>query len=314
MIYIFTFTGEFGYELLNWRSAIKKFKGTLRPNDKIICCSRKGLERIYDFSICDQYIDISELDQFINSEADQYQCLPVVDGAGTRRGAKEFQLDLEKDVRNLVYDVTDVRNVDHQFIFSHNPTSRHGIQFGSGTIYSSPVLSNNTYSRIQTDNFECKPLVEAKLGFRLDQNYTLIQTAYRNTVRRSTVELDHDKLFKHFEDDSKLVLLDFNTNRFNDSFSKFNYANRNKISLDNFDEQACLIHFANQCIFLTEGDFRSHNYLPPLLGKDVVSVAPKDVLSLPSAAIDFWNKNVFTFGGQIMPLEYEQLIKDIDGK
>ena len=75
-----------------------------------------------------------------------------------------------------------------------------------------------------------------------------------------------------------------------------------------------MIHFANQCIFLTEGDFRSHNYLPPLLGKDVVSVAPKDVLSLPSAAIDFWNKNVFTFGGQIMPLEYEQLIKDIDGK
>ena len=184
MIYIFTFTGEFGYELLNWRSVIKKFKGTLHPNDKIICCSRKGLERIYDFSICDQYIDISELDRFINSEADQYQCLPVVDGAGTRIKAKEFQTKLEKDVRELVYNMIDIYDLEHEFIFSHNPRSIRGINFGGGTIYSGPVLSNNEYTKISVDNFECQPILEAMLDFSLNQKYTLIQTAFRHTVRR----------------------------------------------------------------------------------------------------------------------------------
>ena len=312
MIYIFTFTGEFGYELLNWRSVIKKFKDTLHPNDKIICCSRKGLERMYDFSICDQFIDISELEKFKNSEADQYQCLPVVDGSGTRNGAHEFQLELEQDVQQYVFSIIDLSELEHQFIFSHNPKSIRGIQFGGGTIYDTPVLSNNTYTKISCDfSRELQLNLEEKLGFRLSTNYTLIQTAYRHTVRRSKVELDHEKLFEYF-DAPNIVLLDFNTNRFNDSFSKFENDGKTVISLDNFDEQACLIHYATECIFLTEGDFRSHNYIPPLLGKDVVSVAPKDVLNLPSSAIKFWNKNVFKFGGQIIPLEYEQIIKETD--
>ena len=137
---------------------------------------------------------------------------------------------------------------------------------------------------------------------------------YLNSTEIFVLDIMKKKIFEYFKDDSRIVLLDFNTNRFNDSFSKFSHPDKIKISLDNFDEQACLIHHANRCVFLTEGDFRSHNYIPPLLGKDVISIAPKDVLSLPSSAIDFWNDNVFKFGGQIKPLEYEQLIKDIDGK
>ena len=208
----------------------------------------------------------------------------------------------------------DIYDLEHEFIFSHNPRSIRGINFGGGTIYSGPVLSNNEYTKISVDNFECQPILEAMLDFSLNQKYTLIQTAFRHTVRRSKVEIDHSRIFEYFKDDSRIVLLDFNTNRFNDSFSKFSHPDKIKISLDNFDEHACLIHHANRCVFLTEGDFRSHNYIPPLLGKDVISIAPKDVLSLPSSAIDFWNDNVFKFGGQIIPLEYEQLIKDIDGK
>jgi len=312
MIYIFTFTGEFGYELLNWRSVIKKFK-TISSENKIICCSRKGFQNMYDDSICDEYIDISELERFKNSEADQYQCLPVVDGAGTRINADLHQKQLEDDVKMLVYNTFNVHEFEHKFIFSHTPISLKGLQFGSGRIYSSEILSNNEYSKIAT-NSNTKQLLESRLGFSLDSNYTLIQTAYRHTVRRSKVKLDHEKLFNYFETDTKLVLLNFNTNRFNDSFSKFNNTDRILISVDNFDEQSCLINNADKCVFLTEGDFRSHNYVPPLLGKNVISVAPKDVLDLPSSPIKFWNENVFKFGGQIIPLEYEQLIKDIDGK
>ena len=45
MIYVFSFLREFGYELLNWQGTIRKW-ATLhkQPEDKIIICSRKGLE------------------------------------------------------------------------------------------------------------------------------------------------------------------------------------------------------------------------------------------------------------------------------
>ena len=60
MIYVFTFIGEFGYELLNWQGTIRKWSKNKKPGDKIVVCSRKGLDVMYESA--DYYYDISNLD------------------------------------------------------------------------------------------------------------------------------------------------------------------------------------------------------------------------------------------------------------
>ena len=72
MNYVFTFIGEFGYELFNWQGVIRKWaQENKKPEDKIIICSRHGLENIYEFA--DHYIDISQLDSYNNTVADCYR-------------------------------------------------------------------------------------------------------------------------------------------------------------------------------------------------------------------------------------------------
>ena len=43
------------------------------------------------------------------------------------------------------------------------------------------------------------------------------------------------------------------------------------------------------------------------MGKNVYSAAPKDVFELGTTPLDFWNKNVFKFGGQIIPVYQDNL-------
>ena len=99
----------------------------------------------------------------------------------------------------------------------------------------------------------------------------------------------------------RVVLLSFDTGRAFDSFSRFDpslrclhYRGRS------FPEQACLIEFARRCVFFTEGTFGGHLYVPPLMGKDVVAIGPRSVDTEWSAIIDFWNRHVCRFGGQIV--------------
>ena len=48
MIYVFTFIGEFGYEMFNWQGVIRKWaKKHKNPDDKIFIYSRQGLKSLY---------------------------------------------------------------------------------------------------------------------------------------------------------------------------------------------------------------------------------------------------------------------------
>jgi len=62
-------------------------------------------------------------------------------------------------------------------------------------------------------------------------------------------------------------------------------------------------------------------YVPPFFGKSVVSVATSEVFNsvsafpgMTNAPIQFWNKRVWNFGGEIIPLYYEKIrdSKDYD--
>jgi len=106
-------------------------------------------------------------------------------------------------------------------------------------------------------------------------------------------------------------LLGFDTLRNLDSYSDFS-AIKDFIlyRATNFIPQSCLIHYAKKCVFFTEGDFRSHIYVPPFMGKDVYAIAHEVVYALPTTPVDFWNKNVFQFGGQIKPVKLSNEIID----
>ena len=101
--------------------------------------------------------------------------------------------------------------------------------------------------------------------------------------------------------------MDFNTKKLNDSFSSFK---SNSIQVEDIKEQSVLISNAKRCVFFTEGHLRSHTYLPPMFGKDVEILAAREMFSFSEAPLDFWNENVFKFGGKMIAKPYEDFIND----
>ncbi|WP_141699198.1 hypothetical protein [Candidatus Thiosymbion oneisti] len=166
------------------------------------------------------------------------------------------------------------------------------------------------YQKIEPD-FTVLNAVEKQLGWNLTEPFVFCQTRMRDTDQLSKDILPRGKLAKLIEAvarEVKVVLLSFHTGRWLDSYSEFeNYPNCFRYPCKSFPEQACLIHFAKHCLFFTEGDFGSQIYVPPFLGKDVTAIAPSTVYRIGSTPIDLWNRNLFRFGGQIIPKVSEEV-------
>lgn len=342
MTYIFIFLGEFGYELLNWQGVIRKFSHTVSEKDRIVCCSRANLYPLYETA--DAYIDISDYPLFKESVACGYVgMIPTTDLLDCPKGSKEYNLnrpikdfyrayntpdDLKFDAKlkeglkeyiskklSLTYSIDDS---SVRFIFSSERHEINGCIFGcdrsvfqigmtEGDIYENLNLDNNLFKKILPDN-SIKKLVEEKCEI-INKDYILVQMAERKIVKRSTDTFQkRNEFLEMISEKTPLVLLTFSTGRNLDSYSHFDQIpNCYHYSCSSFTEQAYLIYAAKLCLFFTEGDFRSHMYVPPLMGKDVFAVAPKSVYQLRTSPIDFWNKNVFKFGGQIKPLYSEDI-------
>ena len=180
-----------------------------------------------------------------------------------------------------------------------------------GNIYDLLDVENNTYRIIEPDLGVLK-IVAKQLGWEpADQPYVLCQARWREIGNPSGDVLPREKMGKLIDtlaSKVKVVLLFFHTGRWLDSYSEFedspNCFSYHGVS---FPEQACLIHFASHCLFFSEGDYGSHIYVPPLMGKDVTAIAPRSVYDLDSVPIDFWNREVFRFGGQIIPKTSEEV-------
>ena len=326
MNYIFVFLGEFGYEVLNWQGAVRKFSRTLSPQDEITICSRKGLNPFYECAT--RYIDISRLPYFKRSAANMYWSHnPEINLYARHEQAIKgelpwetfskkdrcFQNKLKREIiactlKELGF--TGLKKFFYKkycrFVFSSDYQTINGVEFGSpdfehSFIYKDLKLYNNDFTRIEPPA-EAVKTVQEKLGFALSEPFVLCQTGARAVIERSKYHLQYqavEALSKHI----KVVLLNFDTGRNLDSKSVFpELKNCFIFTCSSFEEQAVLIAHAKNCLFFTEGDFRSHNYLPPFMGKNVYSVADKSVFELGTTPIDFWNKNVFTFGGQIIPI------------
>jgi hypothetical protein len=339
VIYVFTFLGEFGYELLNWQGVIRKFAKTVLPSDKIICCSRANLYPLYD--VASTYVDISEVDLFKRSAACGYFALhdPKDLDLSSRRNV-DFDQRLKAELRSFIYSRlrTIYRSTNHSswwrtllsrdvfgpsserytFVFSSDKTKLNGCLFGcdrnkygvdeaEGNIYDLLDLNNNIFQKVEPD-LRVHNSIEAQLGWNLAELFVLCQTRNREIVLRSKDVVPKEQLIEALAQKVKVVLISFRTGRCLDSYSAFeDIPNCFRYSCKNFVDQACLVHFAKHCVFFTEGDFGSHMYVPPFLGKNVTSIAPRSVYQLGTTPIDFWNRNVFRFGGQISPKVSEQV-------
>lgn len=326
MNYVFIFTGEFGYEMFNWQGVVRKWcQKNKKSGDKVIICSRQGLENIYSFA--DYYFNISQIESYNNTVADCYRGYiwekredlhfddwPII---GSGPVYTKLVEKIKKDIQSLV--LKSINKID-KWIWSHDYQQVDGCHFGhggpgGGSIYSDgDFLPNNVYKKINIPNVnDIKNQIQPKINIDLNQPFILCQSGFRDGIgylEKSRVKIDPSSIKYFNNSDIPILFLNFNSERYWDSISTFK-ANYNTYSCNNFNEQACLILLSKHCVFFTEGDFRSHTYVPPLLGKDVHVVASDEVLSLPSSSNTFWNKHIFTFGGQMYTYSYENLNKKI---
>ena len=292
--------GEFGYELLNWQGTIRKFSRKCSKNERIISCSRRGLSLLYENVF--RFLDISEITSFKESSADSYNI----------RGVSKDHI--KQDIVEHVFSsMPFIEKSKYRFFFSSAGTEFRGLKFGNSKgrdIYSNLNLNNNEFAQIGFVEHR-RNLIEDELRIDLNEEYILFQNARRDIVNRTTDVIDEKILIEKLINRTKVVVLNFLTGRSLDSYSRFDQLNGvYSYNAANFEDQSVLVHYAKNCVFFTEGDFRSHIYIPPFMGKNVYAVASNNVFKLDSAPIEFWNNNIFRFGGQIIPVIWEEIVKD----
>ncbi len=318
MVYVFTFLGEFGYELLNWQGVVRKFSRTIDPPDKIVCCGRKGLQPFYPQA--DLFIDVSAVELFRNSVACAYYALASTVYDFESRGNRLYSRRLKRALETYVLDRLQQAGLPTdacRFVFSSDKTTLNGCVFGVRAspydpeydIYDFLDTGNNAYARIEPVR-SARRRTEEQLGFSLDEPFILCQMRQRSAEvpAGSMDSVPHEELLEPIARRARVVLLSFDTGRRLDSGSTWaGLPGASVFRCSSFAEQSCLIDASRVCLFFTEGDFGSHIYLPPMFGKDVFAVAPWTVYQLGTSPIEFWNREIFRFGGAIHPLVAEDV-------
>lgn len=329
MTYVFVFVGEFGYELLNWQGVVRRFR-RLNPEAEVVCAGRASVEPLYENA---EYVDIGEVPEYRDSIATGYFAhLPgddVANSAANRELDGRLRAAAKSAITAELRDRMGIRWWSRRlsgirFIFSSGKTEIDGCVFGAdqrlfgdyiyeSDIYSQLDLGNNLYRKLDPV-LAHRDRLEQQLGHSLEQPFALVQTRKRSGQGgRSERTLDEASIVEALQRDLPVVLVDFTTGRAGDSYSELPSLDRVKrVRVSGFGEQSCLIHYAAACVFLSEGDYGSHIYLPPLFGRDVWSIAPGDVYELGTAPVEFWNRHVFRFGGQIRPVVGEEIESSAD--
>src|SRR5687767_11600141 len=127
MVYVFTFLGEFGYELLNWQGRVRWFAGTIGPEDAIVCCGRGALYPVYEMA--SQYIDIGGE---LLLKASRSRCYwASIPGAGSpvRWHNRAYDAALRARLRRAIGSRLGEHR-DVTYVFSSVETTLSGITFG----------------------------------------------------------------------------------------------------------------------------------------------------------------------------------------
>lgn len=317
-VIVISFLGEFGYELLNWQGKVRRVHDNLVKNNErekyfIIVASRNGLNNFYEN--CDYFVELSNFDSYNKTIANNYTFEGQLNTDQLRQQIYDYVKSNCFFIKNNEYFLE-----DFECFWSHNTNKIYGVDFNHGTIYGNCDVIINKFVKIEPDLTYIEE-ISNELNFDITkENYIYIQSGFRDIVTRSKKIINFNYIFDNISNSNyKIILSNFVTNRSNDTLTRYGNFEKNIIHVPNFKKQSCLINFAQKNIFFSEGDFRSHNYVPPFLGKDVYSVAYDDVFTIGTTPIEYWNKNIFNFGGNIIPIKlkdnidsYDQIIKIIN--
>lgn len=318
MVYVFVFLGEFGYELLNWQGVIRRFSKTRAPGDSIVCCSRAQVYPLYEMA--DLYVDISHLALFKHSRAVCYAGTIGV-GGPARRLNRLFDAALRASVRAHVRER--MRTLGPQwsgrqlrFVFSSTKTTLGDLPLGcdpdrietDADIGERLDLKANLFRQVEPD-LRVREAIERRLGRDLPERYVLVQARTRRVGPQWGTLPSTRGLIDALAGRMPVVLLSFHSGRALDSYSLLEpVAGCLHYTGQSFPEQAALVHFARRCVFFSEGDLGSHVFVPPLMGHDVVSITPGAIHVPWGPTIEFWNRHVFRFGGQIIPIASDEAL------
>ena len=334
-IYVFIFFGEFGYELFNWQGKVKKFYETLGEGEIIVCAGRRGLDIIYPYA--KYYQDLSDLEFFRTSHSCVYWMIPRnCKGSRGEDCTCSTCHEGREEIKSFILDKlqtfldTNIKEDLIRFVFSDKNNILNGINFGKayGRIYNGFPFETNSYTKLKSsiplsdftqknnmsvirgnDYVLCQSGFRPSHGDKLDDNTLNLYVKFINEILKNTnvVFIDFET---GMEDDSKSSGYELssriksNLNKFYRWLSKaIRFESPNKfyrVNCNGLREQVLLIENSKFCVFFTIGDLRSHTYIPPLVGKDVKVVHSDDVVGKAGVkAVNYWNQNVFRFGGQM---------------
>lgn len=313
---IFVFTGEFGYELLNWQGKIRKF-AKQNPDAKLIAVSKQACELLYRDSTS-LFLPLDDAEVYKKSYADRY-----------------FSHASSYKYKNVFTEIFDslwaiiFRRKIKSYLKSNWPTSREypdrpkyvfsdsvnnfdDIKFGAARtrfsrffwgnpedIYTSLPVQDNIYINLQ-QNLSSDELVSANNATHSDLPIMIIQTAARDRIIRSTDDIDEDSVIKEISSIWNVILLEYRSTRYSDTQGIFENNTYQKIQIENLAQQIAVMSCASVCVSFTHGDFRSNTYVPAFAG--MKSIVITDESTLQNSAVEFWNDHVFS--GKIIPIIY----------
>ena len=312
----FVFLGEFGYELLDWQGKIRELGQ--RSGYKIGIASRSNCELLYR-DVADFYIPIELSPDYFNSKAHSYfahnrdyqptlgNINKVLDSFNAWRRRKR--------IASFVRQNCTAKNV--RFVFSDQLNCIAGLTFGAQrnrleafprkmqypSIYTDYILSGNCYVNLR-DQINKNELKKFQKLAKSSELLIVVQRAERELVVRNNTRLDEEEILESLSRYGRIILLEYKPSRMLDTAgifdSKFGYE---RITFDSLAEQVSVLIHADVCLSLSHGDFRSHNYIAPFIGKVGYSVAPFEILR--NSALEIWNEKIFP--GKIIPVPTDNL-------
>lgn len=314
----FVFLGEFGYELLDWQGKIRKLgqKSTLA----IGVASRSNCELLYRDS-AKFFISLEDIPEYFESKAHSY----FAHAADYNPASGKFGklLDSYKAWtrrRRIASFIT--RNLPGKssvkFIFSDQLNVVEGVSFGAQrnrfeafpgkfqhpTIYTNYILTDNIFLNLLQliDTRESTRFQNLATGSR---PLILVQRAERELVIRNDARMNEFQILEELSKFGKVVLMEYTPSRTFDTSGVFNSEFKyERITFNSLAEQVALLLHADICVSFSHGDFRSHNYIAPFLGKVGYSIAPFEILK--NSAFELWNEKVFP--GKIVAIPSDNLL------
>jgi hypothetical protein len=318
--YCFVFTGEFGYELLNWQGRVRKFS-SLHPEVKVICASSAATRLLYsDFA---EFIALDSSKAHMRGIADTYflrhdnfvrdSIWDVFTAYFRRIQLKKFILEHfpKSEATNFRFIFSDRLNFVEDFQFGATRWAPRINKFRKRNfqeIYDKLPIDQNLYVKIEPAYTVVEMVKQKLVDLGVEFPFVAVQSADRITfLKRRRLESATNGILEKIVDQLPTVEISFKPIRESDTQSIS--LNSKKIYFcSTLEEQVAIISLSSFCIFTSSGDYRSLHYVPSFCGKDNYSITSSSIIS--NSAIGMWNSEIFHFGGKIIPITTESLLFD----